>query len=108
MAAMLRRRLFESALSLVCLICMVFVVARLTGDPGALYLPLKARYGMSAEFNHIHGFDQPIGRQFLDFVEGIARLDFGMSLRRDASALDMALEAYPATLKLAGVTITLA
>jgi peptide/nickel transport system permease protein len=105
MTAMLARRLWESALSLICLVCAVFVVARLTGDPGKLYLPLNATDEMVAEFNRLHGFDQPIWRQFLDFAAGLARLDFGVSLRRQDSALNAVLEAYPATLQLAGMTI---
>lgn len=105
MWAMIRNRLFESVLSLVCLVVAVFVVSRLTGDPGKLYLPLDATEEMVVEFNRLHGFDQPVWRQFVTFAEGLARFDFGMSLRRQEPALDVVLEAYPATLYLAGAAI---
>lgn len=105
MAALLVRRSIESLFSLLCLLCAVFVVARLTGDPGKLYLPVNATDEMVAEFNRLHGFDQPIWRQFLDFASGLLQFDFGESLRRQRPALDVVLEAYPATLKLAIVTI---
>src|SRR5690606_27414892 len=105
MFAMIRRRVVESVFSLFCLICAVFFVARLTGDPGSLYLPLNATDEQVAEFNHLHGFDQPILTQFFDFVAGLARLDFGESLRRQDSALAIVLEAYPTTLRLAAATI---
>jgi len=105
MAALLLRRLIESLFSLVCLVCAVFVVARLTGDPGKLYLPVNATDEMVAEFNRLHGFDQPIWRQFLDFAAGLLKLDFGESLRRQQPALAVVLEAYPATLRLVVVTI---
>ncbi len=105
MWGMIRNRLFESVLSLVCLVVAVFVVSRLTGDPGKLYLPLDATEEMVVEFNKLHGFDQPVWRQFVTFAEGLARFDFGMSLRRQEPALDVVLEAYPATLYLAGAAI---
>jgi peptide/nickel transport system permease protein len=108
MTAHVARRLFESLLSLAALICAVFFISRLTGSPGALYLPLDATAEMIAEFNHEHGYDQPIYIQFFDFLAGLSHLDFGESLRRQASALDVVLEAYPATLTLAAITVAIA
>lgn len=102
---MLRRRAVESFFSLLLLICAVFVGARLTGSPGALYLPVEATDEQIAEYNRIHGFDQPILTQFIDFLGDMVRLDFGQSLRRNASALDVVLAAYPATLQLVAIAI---
>ncbi|HEY4200439.1 MAG TPA: ABC transporter permease [Devosiaceae bacterium] len=108
MAALLFKRVVESIFSLVCLVCAVFVVARMTGDPGKLYLPVTATDQMISDFNKLHGFDQPIWKQFIDFAIGLLRLDFGASLRRQQPALNVVLEAYPTTLQLVSVTILLA
>lgn len=108
MIAMLQKRLFDSALSLFCLICAVFFLARLTGSPAALYLPLNATPAMIDEFNRTQGFDQPLIIQFIDFLGHAVRLDFGDSLRRQSSALAVVLQAYPTTLYLAAVTIGVA
>jgi peptide/nickel transport system permease protein len=107
-ASLILKRLAESFLSLICLVCAVFFAARLTGEPGKLYLPLTATDEVVDAFNRQHGFDQPIWKQFLDFVVGLTRLDFGESLRRQQPALSAALEAYPATLSLVAVTMVVA
>lgn len=108
MIAMFRKRLVDSALSLFCLICAVFFLARMTGSPAALYLPLNATPQMIENFNREQGFDRPQIMQFLDFFWHAIRLDFGDSLRRQSSALSVVLQAYPTTLYLAAVTIAVA
>ena len=105
MGRLLRNRVLESILSLACLVVAVFFVSRLTGDPGKLYLPLDASEEDVIEFNKLHGFDQPVWRQFVTYLGGLSRLDLGMSLRRQEPAHDVVLEAYPATLWLAGAAI---
>jgi len=98
MLALLYRRTVESVFSLACLIVAVFFVSRLTGDPGKLYLPLTATDEMIADFNRLHGFDQPIWVQFVKFLGDLARFDFGISLRQQEPAIDLVVQAYPSTL----------
>ncbi|RYG87963.1 MAG: ABC transporter permease [Alphaproteobacteria bacterium] len=105
MAAMLQRRLLESALSLAFLLVAVFILARLTGDPSALYLPETATDEMRAEFARQKGFDQPIWQQFFTYLGELVRFEFGDSLRQQRPALNAVLEAYPATLQLVLWTI---
>ncbi|MCG5216338.1 ABC transporter permease [Streptosporangium sp. KLBMP 9127] len=108
MLTFLRRRIASSALPLVVVILGVFCLARLTGDPGNLYLPLSATPEMRAEFAARHGFDQPLFVQFGDYLTQVFRLDFGESLRTAEPAADAVLRAFPATLQLAGATMILA
>src|SRR6478735_2136884 len=75
----LTRRAVHSAFALFGLFIAVFFLARLTGDPTDLFLPVDASLEDRVEFAHKHGYDRP--------------------------AVDVVLEAYPATLKLAGVTL---
>lgn len=104
----LARRTLHSVVSLVGLLVLVFFLARLTGDPTNLYLPLDASLETRAQFAERHGFNDPVIEQFGRFVAGLARFDFGTSLRQQRSAMTIALEAFPATLKLAAVAMTLA
>ncbi|HUR01382.1 MAG TPA: ABC transporter permease [Nonomuraea sp.] len=108
MLTFLRRRITSSAIPLVVVILGVFYLARLTGDPSNLYLPLSATPEMRAEFAARHGFDQPLLVQFGDYLAQVFRLDFGESLRTAEPAADAVLRAFPATLQLAGATMILA
>jgi hypothetical protein len=47
-------------------------LARLTGDPTNLYLPLDASLEARAEFDEKHGFNDPLTLQFGRFLEGLA------------------------------------
>jgi peptide/nickel transport system permease protein len=104
----LRHRIASSAIPLVVVVLGVFCLARLTGDPANLYLPLSATQEMRAEFAARHGFDQPLLVQFGDYLTQVVRLDFGESLRTAEPAASAVLRAFPATLQLAGATMILA
>ncbi|PRX47548.1 peptide/nickel transport system permease protein [Prauserella shujinwangii] len=108
MLTFLRRRIISSALPLLVVILGVFFLARLTGDPANLYLPLSATPEMRAEFAARNGFDQPVLVQFGDYLAQLVHLDFGESLRTAQPAAEAVLRAFPATLQLAGVTMLLA
>lgn len=108
MLVYLRKRILSSALPLVVVILGVFALARMTGNPSSLYLPLSATEQMRADFSAANGFDDPLLVQMADYFGGVLMLDFGESLRTGQSALGMALRAFPATLQLAGTTMLLA
>ncbi len=79
----------------------VFVILHLNGDPTALMLPADARPEDAERLRHALGFDRPLPVQYLDFVGGLVRGDFGRSLRYDQPALQLVLERVPMTLLLA-------
>ncbi|THK38993.1 ABC transporter permease [Ensifer sp. MPMI2T] len=101
------RRASHSILSVIGLLTLVFFLTRLTGDPSALYLPLDATAEARAAFAKLNGLDQPIPWQFAEYLKDLLHLDFGQSLRQNRSAMEVALQAFPETLKLAFVAITL-
>lgn len=107
MITYLGRRASHSILSVIGLLTLVFFLTRLTGDPSALYLPLDSTAEARAAFARLNGLDQPIHWQFLGYLRDLLQLDFGESLRQNRSAMQVALEAFPETLKLAVVAITL-
>ncbi|TIP28036.1 MAG: ABC transporter permease [Mesorhizobium sp.] len=107
MITYLGRRASHSILSVIGLLTLVFFLTRLTGDPSALYLPLDSTAEARGAFARLNGLDQPIHWQFLGYLRDLLQLDFGNSLRQNRSAMQVALEAFPETLKLAVVAITL-
>ncbi|PSL00563.1 peptide/nickel transport system permease protein [Murinocardiopsis flavida] len=108
MVTFLRKRVVSSAIPLLFVVFGVFCLARLTGDPVNLYLPLSATPEQRAEFAAANGLDQPVLVQLWDYLGQIARLDFGESLRTGQSAAEMVFAAFPATLQLAAVTMLIA
>jgi peptide/nickel transport system permease protein len=107
-AEFLARRLFHSIIAIAGLICLVFILGRLTGDPALLYLPENATLKTIEEFREMHGFNDPVAVQFWNYLKGISQLDFGTSIRRNQPAMEAVFEAFPWTLRLAGVTVVLA
>ncbi|ABR63858.1 ABC transporter permease subunit [Sinorhizobium medicae] len=101
------RRAYHSVISVIGLLTLVFFLTRLTGDPSALYLPLDSSLEARQAFARLNGLDQPIYVQFFQYLHNLLSLDFGQSLRQNRSAIEVALEAFPATLKLAVVAMTL-
>lgn len=107
MKAFIGKRALSSLLSLVGLIILVFFLSRLTGDPTTLYLPLDASIESRAQFRELHGLNDPLLVQFWHYISDVARLDFGDSIRKSRPALEVVLEAFPWTLMLAFITMTL-
>jgi len=101
----LTRRAVHSAFALIGLLIAVFFLARLTGDPTDLFLPLDASLEDRVEFARKHGYDRPAIEQFAHFVGDVMEGNLGFSLRKQRPAIDLVLEAYPTTLKLAAVTL---
>jgi peptide/nickel transport system permease protein len=102
----LKRSLY-SIISLVGLLVLVFFLSRLTGDPAALYLPVDAPASVREAFREARGLNDPLIVQFGDFVWNLLHFDFGESLRRQRPAFDVVLEAFPWTLSLAAITMSL-
>lgn len=101
------RRIVFSIFALFCLLVLVFLMARLTGDPAMLFLPETATAEMRDRFREVNGFNDPVLVQLYHYILGAMRLDFGMSMRRDVPAMQAVLEAFPWTLKLTGITVFL-
>lgn len=86
-----------------------FILLYLKGDPVVLLLPLDAGKEEMESFRRLMGFDQPLYVQYLRFLGGAVRGDFGDSLYMKKSAFALVLERMPATLILtfAGLFISL-
>ena len=85
----------------------VFFLVRLSGDPTLLFVPEGSTQQEIAQLRHAFGFDQPPWRQYLRFVSGAVRGDFGKSLRYDRPAVTMVMERIPDTAELGGATLAI-
>lgn len=102
------KRLWHGVVVILGVTVLVFVVTRLVGDPVKFMLPLEATAEQRAEFEKQLGLDRPIGVQFIDFLDGLTRLDFGDSLWQRRPAMQIVFEKLPLTLELAVLGIGLA
>src|SRR5277367_2000237 len=96
------RRLALTIPTFVALMFVTFAAIRLVpGDPVEVRVGER---GISPErlafFRHQLGLDQPIWRQFLDYVWQILHGDFGVSLSSQTKVLTEFLTLFPATVEL--------
>jgi len=84
-------------------------IRMLPGDPVAL---MSGERVMSperhAQISHQLGYDRPIVIQYLDYLWGVLRGDFGNSISTKAPVLDQFFQLFPATLELATCAIIFA
>jgi peptide/nickel transport system permease protein len=102
------RRAAYSVVVVAGVLLVVFVATRLIGDPVRMMLPLEATEADYQALSVALGYDQPIHVQFVRFVSGAIRGDFGNSLWQQSPALGLVLERLPATLQLVVTAMVLA
>jgi peptide/nickel transport system permease protein len=78
-----------------------FLFTHLSGDPVMLMLPPDATHQQLEEFRQRMGFNAPLPLQYLRFLSGAVRGDFGTSLRHQQPSMRLVLERLPATMELA-------
>ena len=105
------RRVAQSALTLLGVSVLVFVILRvLPGDPARMLLPDGAPEAAVAELNRQLGLREPLMVQYGLFLRSVAHGDFGQSFQYRAPALRVVLERLPATVQLmvAAMLVTIA
>ena len=108
MRSYLLRRLWQSLLVIFGVSVVVFLILHLTGDPAALMLPPDATAEDIAKFRHDMGFDDPVAVQYVRFLKGAVRGNFGESIRHGEPAMGLVVERLPATFELAGAGLLIA
>jgi peptide/nickel transport system permease protein len=108
MARYIARRLLQSFFVVLGVVVLVFILARLTGDPAVLYLPLLAPEELREAFREEHGLNQPIIVQLGQFLWDVAHLDFGESMWQHRPAMPVVLGRLPLTLELAAFAVVIA
>jgi peptide/nickel transport system permease protein len=82
---------------------LVFLLLRITGDPIEILAPPEALFEDKERLKILYGLDKPLWQQYVRFVTGAVRGDFGASLRwGDQNAFEVVMRRVPATLQLSG------
>lgn len=102
------RRLLGLLPTLFCIVSVSFFVVRLA--PGG---PFDQEQALSPELranlDRLYGLDQPLGKQYLHYVKGLLRGDFGPSFKlRDFSVGELIAQGLPVSLTLGAAAMTLA
>ena len=101
MRSYLLRRLWQSAVTLVGVSILVFVILRvIPGDPAKMLLPEGAPQSAVEELNRHLGLRRPIFVQYGIFLRSVVRGDFGQSFQYRSPALTVVVERLPATVQL--------
>jgi peptide/nickel transport system permease protein len=100
--------LLQSLVALAMLSVVVFVLARATGDPLQMILPMNATEEDYANARAYLGLDRPYVEQYFSFVGRAVIGDFGNSLRARRPVIELIRDRLPNSLKLAGFAMTVA
>ena len=99
-------RLVQSFTTLLLLSLAVFILARATGDPLSLVLPMAATEEDYTNARRYLGLDRPLPEQYLSFLAKAVSGDFGTSLRARRPVNELLRERFPNSLKLAAFSMT--
>ena len=98
-------RFLQSLLALLILSLLIFLLARATGDPLHLILPMQASEEDYANARRLLGLDKPLPVQYWVFISRAVRGDFGMSLRARKPVKELLFERLPNSVKLAAFSL---
>jgi peptide/nickel transport system permease protein len=107
-ARFLLGRCVTALISILGVLTIVFVIMRLSGDPTLLLVPESAGREQIELLRHQLGFDQPLLKQYADYLWMVARLDFGASYVQRIPVLTIIGSRLPYTLWLAGAALAFA
>lgn len=103
------RRLLEGIPTLLGLSMLIFALTRLVpGDPVRVALGEHATQEQIEAMRAELGLDQPLYIQYIDWLVGVFRLDWGMSLQTNTNVYTEIAPKFPATLELVAVAIIFA
>jgi len=94
------RRLLQSVVVIVGVTLVSFLALQAGGDPTYLFVSERASLEEIEATRRALGFDRPLHEQYLSFVGDLAKGDFGQSLSYRQPAMEIVLDALPATIEL--------
>src|SRR5687768_17544451 len=71
------------------------------GDPAVNALGTEATPEQLGQYRHTLGLDKPFFERYVDFVKGIATLDFGRSIQTGQTVSESLAERRPITIEIA-------
>lgn len=94
-------RLLRALVTIFLVLSFAFVILRMSGDPALLILSPDAPPEALEAFRQGWGLDAPLWKQYLGFFMNLLQGNFGHSMRDNSPAMDLVIDAIPATLALA-------
>lgn len=99
-------RVLQSLVAIFVMSMIVFGLARISGNPIDVMLPIEATAEDHARLTKYWGLDAPLHQQYVTFIKKGLQGDFGESLKyQGKSAMGLVMERLPATLELAGFAL---
>lgn len=108
MTRYLLARLWHSALSLVAITLVVYLMLNASGDPATMMLPDTASAEAIAQVRDTLGLDAPLLLRYVRFLSNAVRGDLGDSFTYKRPALGIVWSHVPATAQLAGAGMLVA
>jgi ABC-type dipeptide/oligopeptide/nickel transport system permease component len=108
MATYITRRLIQGVIVLLCVSLICFIIFRYTGDPVVTLAGVYSTLQDREEIRKAYGLDRPVFVQYVRFIAGAARGDFGNSYVTRVPALGLIMERVPATVELVVTSAILA
>jgi len=106
--AYLLRRLAASLLLLILVLSLTFFVLRLApGEPSARIDDPRIPAGYQDQLRALYGLDRPLAQQYLDWLGGAVRGDWGVSFSHRRPVTTVLAERLPATLLLTVTSLAL-
>jgi peptide/nickel transport system permease protein len=103
------RRLWQAVFVVFGVVTVVFFVLQFTGDPVRIMMGENSSEEDIQRVRHSMGLDRPLAEQYVTFLAKAAQGDFGESIRqRGQPAMGIVLSRYPATLRLAFLSLAFA
>ena len=101
MGIFILKRVAQAIVSLFIMSVFIFLLVRLTGDPGQVLLPMDATPQQYAVLDKELGLDKPLLEQYVRWAGKMLIGDFGTSAARHVPVSRLMRERFPATLQLA-------
>lgn len=101
-------RVVQSLITILLVMFVVFVAARVAGDPVTLLVDFDATQADIDELKSELGLNDPLPVQFVDFVGDAIQGDFGTSFRTSRPAMDEVIDRVPASVQLASLSLVFA
>lgn len=108
MGSYILRRLLQSIVVVIGVTLVSFLALQAGGDPTYLYVSERASTEEIEATRRALGFDRPLHEQYLGFVGDLVQGDFGQSLSYRQPAMEIVLDALPATIELTVFALVLA
>jgi peptide/nickel transport system permease protein len=103
------RRLILSAIVVFGVVTITFVIARvIPSDPARMMVGPRAKTEQVQKMREQMGLDRPLHEQFIQYVGGLLRLDFGISFSSRQPIANELKQFLPATLELVFISVFLA